>query len=940
MFTRLHQRSLAISKSVQARLVGAFRLRNLVMLAVLAGCSGGGTSEDFVGSGKKLLDGGDVAGAIIQFKNALQKQPDNSEVRYLLGSALRRSGSPQQAIVEFRKAADQGYDAATLRPELLAALLATGDFQAVVSDAVTEGIDDPAVKAQVLALAGDALLALGRRDEAIDSYTEAAELDPGSEGAGIGQATLALTSGDAPKAKALIEALVAKHPSSIRGQLMRGGLLVQLGDVAGAIKAFDAVIEQAPSDARGYLGLIPVLIANRDVAGAKTRIAKLEAVAPGGIATTYLKATIAYAEGKNEIARDLARQVVKGMPDEARALLLAGSVEFDLGNYRLAEQHLAKLVAQRADDVYARRLLAATRIRTGNADKAWEAIAPVLKSGKADAKALVLAGQIALARGDRKAALEYVKRGAELEPASSAYRTTLGQTQLLAGEGDAGVASLKAAIAADPKQSAADVALINFFLQTNRKRESLEAAEALIKRLPDSAVARVSLGAALLANGADDKARAEFEKALVLDPAMEDAARRLALMSARDNDLEAAQKYLKEILAKRPSSELSALQLALLQARAGAKAEVVLATLDGLIAAAPSSERARIAKLQYLVQQKRVQEATELARKWVAELPESTEMLQWLARIQLMANEAGQAITTYGKLSQIQPQSAAPLLGLVAAHTMEKNWPAALDAARRAVTIAPDVPEVHLALVSVNASAGNLVDARSAAKDFQKRWPKRPEGYVAEARVFMVEKNAEAAERVLRAGVNATNDDSLVDAVYEVVAGAGRIQEADKFGEAWLASHPKAARVALRIADSRLRGGDYPRAATWYAKAAAMEPDNVAVLNNWAWVLGKLNDNRALEIARRALEKAPKSAAVLDTVGMLYAQNGEPAKGLEYLQQAVKFGGQTHGLRLNTARALALLGKKDEARAELDAASKEAASDAQKQEITELRRTL
>jgi Flp pilus assembly protein TadD len=101
-----------------------------------------------------------------------------------------------------------------------------------------------------------------------------------------------------------------------------------------------------------------------------------------------------------------------------------------------------------------------------------------------------------------------------------------------------------------------------------------------------------------------------------------------------------------------------------------------------------------------------------------------------------------------------------------------------------------------------------------------------------------------------------------------------------------------------------------------------------------------MKDNRALDIGRRALEKAPRNAAVLDTVGMLYAQKGDSTKGLEYLQQAVKLGGQSHGLRLNMARVLSLAGKKDEARAELDAASKEAASDSQKHEIAELRRTL
>ncbi len=923
-----------------AQRVGSFRLRDLVVLAVLAGCSGGESSEDFAASGRKLLDAGDTAGAVIQFKNALQKQPDSGEIRYLLGSALQRSGSPQQAVVEYRKAIDLGYDAAKLRPDLLAALLASGEFAAVVIDAVTDGISDPSAKAQVLALAGDALIALGRRDEAIASYGEAAELDPSSEGAGIGQVTLALTSGDVPRAKALLEELVAAHPASTRGQLLLGGLLVQTGDVPGATKVFDAVIALHPTDARAYLAVIPALIGVHDIAGATARLAKLEASSPNAIATTYLKALIAYSEGRREAARDLVRLVVKVAPDDMRSLLLAGSVEFDLGNYVLAEQRLSKLVAQSSASPYARRLLATTRMRLGQTDKAWEAIAPVVELRDADAPSLLIAGQIAEARSDRKAALDFARRAVELEPKSATYRTALGQMQLRAGDREAGIASLKAAISADPQQASGDTALIAYLLQTDRKREAMDVAEALVRRLPDSAAAHGALGGALLVGGAEAKARQEFEKALAIDPAFEDAARNLAQLKARDGDLDAAQRLLEGVLSKQPASELSALLLAVLQARSGAKSEVVLATLDKLIAAAPASERARIAKLQYLLEQKRVREASEFVRGALADMPESNAMLQWLARVQLIANEPAQAVTTYGKLSQRMPQSAAPLLGLVAAHTKEKNWTAALDAARRAVAIAPDSPEVHLVLASVYTDAGKSVEARAATKELQRRWPKRPDGYAAEARVLITEKNSAEAERILRAGVSATGDDSLVDALYEVIAQSGRIQEAESFGQGWLASHPKAARVALRIADSRLRVADHARAEAWYRKAAAIEPDNAVVLNNWAWVLGKLKDDRALDVGRRAIEKAPNNAAVLDTVGMLYAEHGDPVKGIEYLQKALRLGGPSHGLRLNMARAFSLAGKKDEARAELDAAAKDAKTDAEKREIDELRRTI
>jgi hypothetical protein len=58
---------------------------------------------------------------------------------------------------------------------------------------------------------------------------------------------------------------------------------------------------------------------------------------------------------------------------------------------------------------------------------------------------------------------------------------------------------------------------------------------------------------------------------------------------------------------------------------------------------------------------------------------------------------------------------------------MDKNWTAALDAARKAVTIAPDLPEVRMALVSVNIDAKEVgPDARDAAKEIQTEMAEAP----------------------------------------------------------------------------------------------------------------------------------------------------------------------------------------------------------------------
>jgi len=59
---------------------------------------------------------------------------------------------------------------------------------------------------------------------------------------------------------------------------------------------------------------------------------------------------------------------------------------------------------------------------------------------------------------------------------------------------------------------------------------------------------------------------------------------------------------------------------------------------------------------------------------------------------------------------------------------------------------------------------------------------------------------------------------------------------------------------------------------------------------------------------------------VLDTLGVLYLENGDVAKALEYLKKAVSLGPKVPQLHLSLARALIKSGDKAGARKELDEA--------------------
>jgi len=55
-------------------------------------------------SGKRLLNAGDVDGAISQFRSAIQAVPDYAPAHFQLGLALQRKGEKAESAREFQKA--------------------------------------------------------------------------------------------------------------------------------------------------------------------------------------------------------------------------------------------------------------------------------------------------------------------------------------------------------------------------------------------------------------------------------------------------------------------------------------------------------------------------------------------------------------------------------------------------------------------------------------------------------------------------------------------------------------------------------------------------------------------------------------------------------------------------------------------------------------------
>src|SRR4051812_48118586 len=83
--------------------------------AMLAGCSRDPHADmlKFARSGDAYAAAGKVPEAIIEYRNAVQKEPRAGDVRLKLADLYARNGEPAKALEEYVRAADVMPDAAT-----------------------------------------------------------------------------------------------------------------------------------------------------------------------------------------------------------------------------------------------------------------------------------------------------------------------------------------------------------------------------------------------------------------------------------------------------------------------------------------------------------------------------------------------------------------------------------------------------------------------------------------------------------------------------------------------------------------------------------------------------------------------------------------------------------------------------------------------------------
>ncbi len=881
----------------------------------LFGCRNG-DSATMMSQARQYREQGDTKAAVIQLKNVIQAEASNRPARIMLAELYLDQGDAQSAEKELRRALALGADSGAVTLMLARALLMQGQYERLLADIGADAA--PAQRPALLAMRGNALLGLGKVDDASALFNQALKLNANAPAAMLGLVRVATWQQQPDTARALLARALAANPDDVECLRYHADLLRADGKADAALAAQQAILRRHPQHVQALVDVANIHTDAGRFDQARAALAQARKASGASLGVMYSEAMLDFRENKHAAALEGVQKVLRAAPEHFPTILLAGAVQSALGAHQQAEQHLLKFLQTYPRHLYASKMLAAVHLATQQHGAALTLLKPLLAEHPDDHELLALAGEANLRARNFAAAASHFEKASALQPQAASLHTGLALSRLGSGDNARAVAELERAASLDPHPERSAILLVMTYLRANQPDKALKAVEAMEKE-GDNPLVHNLKGGIFLARKDLAGARASFNQALALDAAYLPALANLEQLDALEHKgAETGKRYL-AALTKAPHNS------ALMEALAGValaqnKPAEARSWMERARAEAPDALAPALRLGQLYLRTGERQKALVLARKLQAGHPGSAEALALLGQAQVANTAYPDAADTYSKLSALTPGAALPWLHLASVHIAQQRHQGALDALHKALALDPGLAEARITQVNVLLRLGKFSEALASATAAQKRDPTSALGNKLEGDILSAQgKHAEALKAYERAFALLARGPSLVQ-VVGTLQKLGRSADAEARMADWLRKHPADVPTRLYYASGKLVNNEPKAAIPHYEAVLKVDPDNLAALNDLAWSHQRLGQAQALGFAQRAYRLAPDNPAILDTLGWIYLEQGELGKAMPLLQKASAGAPQAGEIHYHYGMLLARTGDKRGARRELEKA--------------------
>ncbi|CAI8933781.1 XrtA/PEP-CTERM system TPR-repeat protein PrsT [Methylocaldum szegediense] len=893
-----------------------------LLLTATIGCNAASAEKDPLEQARNYLRKGESKAAVIELKNALQANPENADARVLLGESYLKLGDGPSAAKELEKARDLGAPKESWIVSLARAYLLQDKPKAVLDQISPDERLNDMLRAQILGIRGLAHILLKQTEQAKESFDAALKFDSKASDALLGLAMLEAQQKRYKQAIEYANQSIAADSKNVNAWIVLGETKRLSGDLQGAADAFTKALDLQPFDIRARLGRATAYLASNKADEAQKDINEVRKSAGEVPLALYLEAVIAFQKGALQEAEDALVKVTGALPDHLPSRLLLGVVAYRQGKYESAENNLAQYVRTFPEQLPAAKLLAATQMKLGRPSEAIRTLKGLEDRASDDSQFFALLGSAYLQAKQYDSATEYLNRASELAPNVASVKAQLALGRIASGQMEQAVDDLKSAVELDQNLLQADVLLVLALIQQKKLDEAVAAAEKMKGKMPGDPMPHNLLGAAYMAKGNTEKAREHWQQALRLKPDYATAALNLAKLDLSGNNPDAAAQRYQQVLKHDPKNLAAHIGLAQI-AEMRKDFESVEKHLTEAREKNPKALQPAVTLSRFYLARGKALQALEVARATLSDHPDHLMALQSLGLAQMANGQEASAIATFKKLVSKVPNNPEYRHQLAQMLYKKGEKQAAVAEWEQTLQQTPDYLPALLAQAELKLREKKYDDALKIAERIKTAHPKSAAGFQVEGDIRFAQKQFKEALPAYEKAFQSAPSSILARLLFQTRRALGQDKEAFDGLTQWLESSQEDVDAWTTLAMAYQESGRLREAVEAYEKAQSLAAGSTVIQNNLAWLYQELGSDKALPLAEKLLAASENRPEVMDTVGWIFVQNGKQAEGLNLLRDAAVHAPHIGQIRIHLAEALAQMGRKDEARKELERLLKE-----------------
>jgi Tfp pilus assembly protein PilF len=293
---------------------------------------------------------------------------------------------------------------------------------------------------------------------------------------------------------------------------------------------------------------------------------------------------------------------------------------------------------------------------------------------------------------------------------------------------------------------------------------------------------------------------------------------------------------------------------------------------------------------------------------------DAPELVNLQGTVAMFARDLVRARELLTRATELDANYVPAWLNLARTALASNDRASAVSYLERVLAIEPAQLDAILGLARLSAQAGDF----AAADTWLARLPESAMRFSLVGDFRVAQRQFDAAEQSYSRAFELQPSGELAIKLAAAHAAVGRA-DADAVLHRWLEEHPSDVNVNLTLGSLELDRGDLASATGRFEAIVAANERHAAALNNLAWLYNEAGDARAIEFAERARAAAPTDPRIADTLGWLYVEHGDVARGLALLEEAARALPTHQEIRYHRAVALDESGDRARAADELEA---------------------